>query len=53
MLGYALNTAISMDAGALQAHELLVAKSKMMLVLSLNALNRKRDNRLCYQYQIA
>jgi hypothetical protein len=27
MLRYALNTAISMDLGARQAHELLVAKS--------------------------
>ena len=33
-------------------HLILVAKSKMMLILSLHTLNCKRENRLRHQYQI-
>ena len=35
-----------MRGGVPRSHGSLVAKSKMMLILSLNALNCKRDNRL-------
>ena len=39
-----------MRGGAPVAHDSLVAKSKMMLILSLEWLDAKRENRLRHQY---
>jgi len=40
-----------MRGGAPAAHDSLVAKSKMMLILSVNTLNCKPESRLRHQYQ--